>query len=267
MQVNAKIDLSGLNRGVQLGMLYTKRTPAQVCNTTGLEVAIGAKNNMPFVTVERIDTELAVIVTPKIGKRGKPLKRGKNYTGGLGTSRNPDVPLAVLIMQARSNPNSRYNQLTNNRYALSGSPFKGVSPATGRAAMAALIHTMVANRHRSGHFLMAGWIPAIKALLPYTANRYRRGGSRPLDGAKSAFGSELGDAKPALEGDTRAACVIENLIGYEGKNAASFDRALQLYGVPGLQQSVDTQGVIAMNYYLKKSSDAELVKPFNDACK
>lgn len=267
MQVNAKIDMSGLNKAVALGMEYTKRTPAQVCNTTGLEVAIGAKNNMPFVTVERIDTELAVIATPKIGKRGKPLKKGKVYSGGLGTSRTPDVPLAVLIVQARANKNSRYNQLTNSRYALTGSPFKGVSPAAGRAAMAALVHVMVANRHRSGHFLMAGWIDSIKELLPYTANRYRRGGSRPLDGAKSAYDSNLGDAKPAKEGETNASCVIENLIGYEGKNAASFDRALQLHGGPGLQASVDTQGVIAMNYYLKKSSDAELVKPFNDACK
>lgn len=264
MIATCTIDSTGLNTAIAFASRWTKRTPSEVVNTVGGEVAIGAKNGMPFVTVPTIDTELAVTVTPKIGKRGKPLKRGKQYSGGSGTASNPDVALAVLIIQARARPGSNYNALTNNRYALTASPFKGLSRAAGRAAMAAMVSQMIARRHSSGAFLKAGWIECVKDLLPYSVNRFRRGSSNgpPLEGARSYYGANLGGATPAQSGSVNAVCVIENDIGYEGANAASFDKALQLHGLPVLQNSLDKEGRNTMDYALN-ASNKELEQGFN----
>lgn len=265
--IKTEIDMSGLQRGLHFAQQYTNRTPAQLVNTTGAEVAIVAKNTMPFVTMPTIDAELAVIKVPRIGKRGKPLKKSPNYKGGTGTSKNPAVPLSVLIIQARARPGSGYNQSTNSRYAIRASPFKGVSRAAGRAAMAAAESRMIKTRHSSGSFLKAGWIPAVRIMLTYSVNKYRRGSSAgpPLEGAKSYFGANLGSATPAQAGSTNATCIIENLIGYEGKNAASFNRALQLHGLPTLQAAVDGEGAKNMQYYLDHSAKEELEGPVNRA--
>lgn len=250
--------MSGLNRGLKLAQDYTTRTPAQACNTAGYHVAVSARNLMPKVTVSTIDTELSVIATPVIGKRGKPLKNRKTFKGG---SAPDEVPLSVLIIQARANPNSRYNQSTNQRYALTGSPFKGVSRAAGRAAMMLLEHSMIASRHRSGGFLKAGWIPAIKALRSLAVLKYSNG---IIDVAPASAGNvdDLGSATPASVGGLSASCTIENNIGYTGKNASNFNRALWLKGAPALQQAVDGEGEKVMQNYLNKSGK-DLEREFN----
>lgn len=265
INVTVKIDASGLNRALALGQEFSKRTPAQACNTSALEVAIIAKNTMPFVTVPRIDKELSVVTSPVIGKRGKPLK-GKNnriFGANVDLSKNPDVALAVLIIQARSNPNSRYNQLTNQRYALPGSPFKGVSREAGRAAMALLVHKMIAARHKSGSFLKAGWIPAVEILRPFGVNKYRRGTVH--EDASPNYAGDLGYAQPARGGEPAAQTVILNNVGYTGKNAASFNQALQKYGAPLLQDAIDGEGRRAMQYYLDHAAKAEFFDPANKA--
>jgi hypothetical protein len=268
MDVTCKMDYSGVNRGVAAALMFSKRTPAQLCNTVGLEVAINTKFNMPFVTIERIDTELNVLTVPVIGKRGKPLKKKKNYAGQVGTQRSPEpVPLAVLIVQARANGLSRYNGMTGGRY-FGPSPFKGVSPAQGRDLMRAAVSRMIKTRHSSTKFLMAGWVDCVRDLLPLSVNRYRRGGGHPpMEGAKNHYGADLGGATPAREGEYNVFCIIENRIGYEGKNAASFDHALQLRGGPVLQAALDNEGRRQMDYFLMKSAQEQLVKPFNDACR
>lgn len=269
--ISAKIDTSGLNRGIGLAMQYSKRTPAQMVNTVALEVAYNAKFNMPFVTAARIDTELGVDYTARIGLRGKPLStkqaRNRKYSGNVMGTKQAKVPLAALIIMARAKPGSNYNVSTNNRYALAKNPFKGFSRALGAFKMTELVNNMIRGRRGSGNFLMAGWTNAINIMRQYSVNKYRRGGGPPVEGGKNYYGAPLGDAKPARQGETTAICIIENLIGYEGKNAFSFNKALQLKGAPVLQQAIDGEGVKQMNYYLKKSSDVELVKPFNDACK
>jgi hypothetical protein len=254
--ISVTIDSSGLNAAIAKALEFSKRTPAQMCNTVALEVAIAAKNNTPFVPVSRIDTELDVIATPVIGKRCKPLKNKKTFSGG---ATNGDVPLAVLIVQARANPSSIYNQRTNSRYAMS-SPFKGVSREAGRIAAAAAVHRMIASRHSSPHFLQAGWLEPIDLLRPFSVNKYRQSLVMPT-GGQSNF-SKFGDAKPAVAGQLNTACTIENNIGYDGKNAASFNEALLKYGTEPLQRAVDNEGLKAMNYYWSKAG-AEMEREFN----
>lgn len=235
---------------------YTKRAPADTCNFVGKEVAFGAYANTPYVTAPKIDAELDVIVSPVIGKRGKPLKNRKQYS--IGKAQN--VPLAALIIQARANSRSRYNVLTNLRYALSGSPFKGVSRQAGAAAMAALIDNMIKSRRRSVSFIRAGWVRAMKVLKSLTPSRF--GGK---SGIPSNANEALGDVIPAQQGRTETFCLIENDVGLEGKNSESHNRALQQYGAPALQMAMDMEGRKQMDYVLKKMGREELEMPVNKA--
>jgi hypothetical protein len=266
LAIRATVDVSGLNNGLKLAMAWSQRTPAEAVNRAALVVAIGAKNRLPFVPIQKIDTELNVITTPviRIGKRLKPLKKqGKRFSGGLGTSTaHPEVPLAVLIVQARSNPDARYNQLTNQRYALAGSPFKGVDRQTGRMLMKAAVSKMIARRHSSIAFLKAGWIPAVRKLLSVTTNKFRRSSNGPAMDGTRFYGGDLGAAKPATS-NLYAVAVIENDIGYRGLNAASFNKALQLYGGPALQAALDDEGMKQLLYYIEKSGDVEMARKVN----
>lgn len=281
MDFKVKIDESGLNRSIALALLYTKRTPAQVVNTSACEIAIETKYSMPFTAIQRIDTELNVAVSLTAKKRGKGfLKSKKSQREGhmAGDMAGTKVPLAVLIIQARvTNPQrggfgpsvSKYNESTGFRYARGSSPFKGVSPSTGRALMKATITRMINARHSSIKFLLAGWIQAVKELLPYSVNKWRKGSSRgpPLEGQKNYYGADLGGATPAQAGSTFAVCTITNNIGYKGKNAARNNEALWLHGAQNLQQKVNNEGAKNMQYALDKSAKEELEKPFNNAAR
>lgn len=257
MNVSVKIDMTGFNRGFSLAQEFTKRTPADACNFAAKEVAFAAYKNTPFVTNDKIDSQLDVIVSPVIGKRGKPLKRKKQFSGGGATSMS-GVPLAALIVQARARPGSRYNALTGGRYALTQSPFKGVSRAAGQRAMAALVDVMIKSRHRSGHFLAAGWLNSFYKLKSLVPSKYRGSSGLP-----PATNEGLGDAIPAQPG-TRAVCVIENDVGLDNKNP-SHNRALITYGSPALQSALDGEGRKQMDYFLSKTGREDLEGPVNRA--
>jgi len=256
--------MRGLANGIAAAAQYSKRTVPQIVNTSAYWVAVNAKNGMPFVAPERVDSELAVIATPVIGKRGKPLKRKRTFRGGISEGqRRKDVPLAALIVAARANPKSNYNQITNQRYRLpGGNPFKGVSRAEGAARMRELEDRMIKSRHRSGKFLLAGWIPAIRTLAGLAVTKFLRGAGKPSEGAKSFYGGELGSAQPARENELEASATIANEVGAEGMNAGNFNRALMLYGIGPLQMAIDQEGERQMAYALKKY-EAELAERVN----
>lgn len=256
MNVTCKVDMTGFNRGFALANQFTRKTPEQACNYTGKEVAFAAYQDTPFVTIPVIDAQLEVIEAPVIGKRGKPLKRKKQFVGNAAIG----VPLAALIIQARANPNSRYNQLTGGRYALTASPFKGVSREAGRAAMALMIDIMTKERHKSGHFIAAGWLPSIRILKALVSTRL--GGKARVSGQ---YNDQLGTAIPAKAGESNTSCVIENDVGLEGLNGPSHNRALMTQGTPALQRALDTVGQKEMNYALSKMGREDLEIPVNKA--
>lgn len=253
--VTVKIDMTGFNRGFALASEFTKRTPADACNYAGKEVAFGAYKNTPFVTIEKIDSELDVIKVPVIGKRGKPLARKKRF---IANPSNPGVSLAVLIIQARARPGSRCNQLTGGRWALGQSPFKGVTREAGQRAMAAMVDLMTKQRHRSPHFIAAGWLTSFYELKKLVSTKYGGGGGLPPNSHP-----ELGDVQPAKPGTT-AVCVIENDVGLEGKNP-SHNRALMTIGTPALQAALDNEGRKGMDYFLSKTGKEDLEIPVNRA--
>lgn len=256
MNVDVQVDMTGFNRGFALASQYTSKTPAEAANFAGKEVAFGAYQNTTFVQPQTIVSELEVLETPVIGKRGKPLKNKKKF---VAAEKPDEVALAVLIVQARANPNSRYNQLTNKRYALSGSPFKGVSREAGRAAMALAVDLMTKSRRKATHFIAAGWLESIRILKSVLPSKYNS--TRAFVAGQ---GEKLGTAAPAQSGQYVATCTIENDVGLEGENAASHNRAL-LQTAPALQRAIDTEGVKQMNYYLRKTGQEELEIPVNKA--
>lgn len=276
LKIRCVIDTRKLNRGLVLAARFTKRTPAQAVNTAACEVAIGAKNGMPFVTAQTIDTELLVMSVPKIGKSGRVLqqftKKGKSvaknkilYGTRMGKyAATSEVPLTALIIAARAKPGSNYNRITGGRYALDRNPFKGFSRALGQFKMTTLIDNMIKARHRSGHFLMAGWIQCVKTLLPFSVNKGRdRMRGPPLEGRTEYYGADLGDALPAMEGGTMALCIITNNIGGAGKNAFSFNQALWEHGQLPLQRAVDGEGAAQLQYFLDRAAKEELYDVVN----
>lgn len=254
--------MRGLNRGIELGQQFSKRTPAQACNTAGYYIALTTLNNTPAVSAEKINTELAVDTQAKIGARGKPLKNKKAFFGKVGTSATSAViPLAVLIIAARSRPGSRYNEITNNRYAAPWQ-FKGVSRKAGAIAMRNAVHDLIANRRKSGSFIKSGWIPAVKGLNPYVGSSAHRDLAKWFLGSPSMAGNsdDKGYFKPATPGPV-AQTVIANDLGGRGQNSESVDKALQRTA-PILQAAVDNEGAKAMQYYLDHEA-AQLAKEFN----
>ena len=249
-----RIDSTGLNRGIVKASKYSKRTLPQIVNTSAYWIARNAQKAMPFVTAQKVDTELGTIVTPKIGKSGKVLStksaRNRTYSSAL----------ATLIVLARTNKGSHYNALTKGRYALPS--LRGMSASGFQATLAALVHKMIAARHRSGHFLRAGWIPAIKKLMSKNVARFNRGGTWVDDNSGGGF-RQLGDATIAQEG-VKCQATIENQVGMTGIQAESFNRAMLLHGTGPLQKAMDVEGVKQMEYALRKYNEelAETVRKF-----
>ncbi len=259
MNITTKIDSRNLNAGLAAASKYTKRSLPQMLNTSGFYIAVNALHNTPFVTAERIDAELGTIVTPKIGKRGKPLStrsaRNRIYSSGR-TGDSAQAPLAALIVVARANPNSFYNRSTHQRFLLDKNPFKGVSREAGRAAMAALVHKLISTRHRSGSFIRSGFVPAIRTLQPFAQRKFMKGGANPSEGLRQYYGPDLGEGIPADEfGSLKAMCTVRNYVGTEGANAPSANRALDMYAGPAFQAAVDQEGESNANYALRKMAE------------
>lgn len=259
MSIYAKVDSSRLRAAIKWRMeaVRSKRTLRQVVCTAAHEVAIGAMERTPHVWPGKIDAELNVAIAPRFGKRGKLLgynRRKRNYASLAGTATlHPSVPLAALIIQARTNYQSVYNARTNRRYYMPNSPFKGVSRAAGRAAMRDAVNKMIKARHSSPHFLASGWKPVIAGLAPESANRFR---------ASMSTGAH--DFKPGkqvvtiVDNGSAVYVRIENAVGLQGANAKNFNNALWQYGAPALQRAIDVEEIKMLAYIRDKIAADDL---------
>ena len=254
IKFNVNVDMTNFNRGHALALQFTKKTPAESANYAAKEISYAAYKNTPFVTPQKIDAELSVITTAKIGARGKPLslKQAKN--------RIYDSTGAEAIVRLRAWAGSKYNTLTNQRYFIPGSPFAGLKGAARMAVIDAYVQTMINARHKSGHFLAAGWLPSIR-ILKAVCNP-KLGGAAKIP---SNYNDALGTAEAARAGQPVVQCVIENDVGLDGKNAASHNHALLTIGLPALQRAVDTVGKKELEYALKKLGYEDLQVPVNAA--
>lgn len=258
------VDTSGLNRGIQSALVYTKRSVPEMVNTAAYWCAVNAKANTPYITATEVDAELSVVKTEVIRKgysgianSGKARKKKFTYRGGVNNSVTSvhDVPITVLIIAARAKQGSRYNTITSNRYALDKNPFAGVSRAQGRAAMLALERKMISSRHSSGHFLQSGWVESIRTLRPFSVQKFSKSKASPTEWSGFYHGGNFGSAIPAIMGGLWSSATITNNLGAQGKMRDKVNQALLAKGTIPLQIAVDREGKEQMNYALKKMEE------------
>ena len=249
VEQTSSIDVSGLRAAIPQIVAFGRRTLREQCVTSAAFICLDAQENTAAVDIGKIDAELEVEVTGYT--KGGRVSRAKNpYERRVSTvSSGGSVPLAVLIVMARTNPNSDYSRSTGNRWPLD----LGQLP-TGKGSMAARmaminqwISRMTLSRHSSTHFLQHGWASPIRTLLSDPA--YYAGRSRVRINAQAKINpmntlghTELGSAVVAV---SRDACLVtsENAVG-EGGNAVLDSKhraALIEHGLPPLQRAIDKE--------------------------
>lgn len=245
------VDISGLQAAIKERVKYPGRTEAEVVNNAAFWVAYNTREAMPFSPIGRIDAELGVAVNLTKIKSGKRFSRNKKkftFTAGKSGDIVTSVPLAALIINARANPNSNYNKITNSRYA-GPSPFKGLSRSAGAAAMAGAISRMIKSRHSSIKFLRLGWAMALQALW-----RFKGGIPAKRDFSTKGDYSQFGQVIIAQEGGTKVMAMISNDIGVEGSvNAPNYNAAMLRYGVPALQAAINREERQMLAYMIEKT--------------
>lgn len=223
----------------QLLRQYSKSNPSESLAKAVAFVIKDAKDNTPFVTLERIDTELSVVSSPAVLKSGK-LSRDK-------TRQREEVDLdsqsvAARIVLSRLHPDSNYNRLTDMKYAIdrmSFSPGLGISGFWSRVIATAT--RMVKSRHSSTHFFKVSWNAVLCKMIGLVPQNYRgavtmwAGGGRPVI-------AELGNATMTGVGSPQVFLRIDNNMGtdeeYPTIAARRNEAAHRILG-PVLQRAID----------------------------
>ena len=248
MNLTATFDTQNLNRAQSILLRHSRRSPARCINSTAYHVikdVVEAGGGFPMVAQTTIDTELEVIVTPKIGSKGKPLK-GKTDISV------PDFSMAMMIVMARMNPNSKYSRSTGNRWPVvmpggknAREMIKGFGKAYGPENALRMffdsIHDvaerMVRARHSSTGFLKKSWIDLKVSLLPFAMGRASATGAPVV--------TEYSETKPAKEGGSLAVCTVSNTlgVGYRTTKELSekYNAANHRIAEPRLQASIDRE--------------------------
>jgi hypothetical protein len=188
---------------------------ATIVNTKALFIARGAMIETPKADKRKIAAELGRIV--RRGKRAGSVKLAK--------ARDFDAPLAALIVNKK----------------------RGRGRGLYGTAMAEAVRTLIASRMRSIAFLKSGWIPAIKALIPFAD---RRGG--PRQDRAVQYGRAKGSGTPAQEGIWKVKAIIENSAG-DNKNNRD---ALLTYGGPALEKAVQNETASMKEYIERKLTES-----------
>lgn len=159
--VKVKLRLKNANLANSMRMLAqrTNKLPSVIVNRAAMSIAIKAKNTMPVTLPTQIDTALNASVTPMLSTRGPrkglPLKSGKvkiNSFGRVGKGAHPNVPLAVLIINAQVRSGSNFNNITGHIFQRFASPFKGVTRKRGGARMLAAMKRLLSSRRQSSGY-------------------------------------------------------------------------------------------------------------------
>lgn len=254
MEIDCKIDVSGLVRGIAAGRKFSRKALSKTINSALLHVAVDAQDRTPFVQVQTIDAELNAVRAAVVGRSGKALKGKASFTTGRNV-RHPTtgqmVPLAALIIQAKAGGD---NATLGKGFSLTRSPFFGVSRSLGAQKMRYYVDRLVKNRHRSTHFLASGWREAIEILKTMVSSGLR--------GQEGIGGQGLGSAIPAPEGDSTRG-EMANEVGEQGPDAKAANEALWIHAAPALQAALDEEGRGRLNVALKKmgSEFQEAVQP------
>lgn len=260
VELVADIDTSVLRKAIPEIVAFGRRTIAEQCVTSAAIIVLNTQAETPFVDIPQIDSELQVEVTG-VTKTGRPSKAKKPRYKKVSVQKGVKAPLAVLIVMARTNPQSAYSLSTGNRWPLSlASLPKGPGSAPARQQIIAQwVSRMTLSRHSSTHLLQHGWSGPARRLLsdPNFKGWAARGiRSTYVNKTNQLDPGDLGSAVIELSGDQ---CVVtaENAVG-EGSNAVLDEQrrqALIRHGSGPLQRAIDAEAVAIegkMREYLER---------------
>lgn len=242
------MDVSSIQTAIELASKQTRGSLEMLLGYTAYYTAVRAQKYLPAADIQTIDASL----DSTISMGGKP---GNTMTVGQ-----------ALIL-ARMNPNSKFNQMTSNRWALQRPAFSAAAfgKAYGDPGMARRVFWEFVNnkeeiqraaKHSSTHFLKAGW-KAVKMKLKSDGFKLSGGDSDSGDDSGNGLSvAMLGDRQRGGQGTNIQWLRIENKIGMDQKYprlAAEHNAALLDYGIPALNQALAEQAQWMRDKYLPRS--------------
>ena len=172
-----------------------------------------------------------IITVQRLTKKGNLRKKRKLNLMFSERADRADVPLAVLLLQARW------------RKAGMRSVYFGVSHASGVRAMERAIKGLITSRNRSLGFIKSGWLPAIQILAPLSDKQ----GEPPLDTSAKRVGQSKGTATPAQPGFDLRAEIVNMASAIRDKRGA-----LIKYGSQGLDVAFRDETASMWEYIERK---------------
>ena len=252
-RVEVSVDTSSIQKAVMLASKKTTRSMELLLADTAFYTAVKAQARMPYAELSDIDSSL-------------------DATATLRSGRQTSLTVGQAIVLARANPNSKYNQVTGGRWALTMPKFAGelqrkVSYLGGyKTSRADFINWLQAAeqrqksaRHSSTHFLQSGWKVVFKMIRALGLRPFRNPGGEVNNPLNTLSSDKLGDIQRGGMGTSSQWFRIENLIGTAGGPLAEeHNAAMQDYGVPALQWAVDQQAAEMREHNLEKKIGDDL---------
>lgn len=250
------VDISSIRKAVALALRNTSRRMGIVLGSVAYRVAWKAGKYTPFVELSTIDAELDEMITVGKGKSNQ-MTRGQ------------------AIILARMSPNSRFNQLTDSRWAIQRPDFSAekFNRAYGDPGMAQRVFWEMVNnaeerqksgRRSSAHFLQVGWKAVkikIRQLGFNIAGISSLGLSDDDNDLNTLNPAKLGEVTRGGQGSAQWVR-IENNVGMDSQYpnlSRERNSALIDLGTPALQRGLDEQAQEMRDWNLNKDIEAELV--------
>src|ERR1019366_8817217 len=117
MDLTCKMDTTNLMMAQKILICYSNRSPARCINSTAYHVindVVEADGGFPVVSQSRIDSDMEVTSTPVLSTRGP--RKGLPLKSGESDIEVPDMSMAMKLVIAAMNPNSKYSLSTGNRW-------------------------------------------------------------------------------------------------------------------------------------------------------
>jgi len=252
--VKVDVDVSSIQLAIDLASTQTRGSMDKLLGYTAYYTAVRAQKYLPAADIATIDAELSETVQ-------------------VGKSASNQMTMGQAIVLARMNPNSRFNQMTSNRWAMQRPSLSAANfqRAYGDGGMAKSVlwefinnaeERMQAARHSSTHFLKSGW-KAVKQKIKAAGFRIS-GNSLGVTETSDSNNSNrlpidlLGDAQAGGQGTNSSWITIENKVGTDAtfpRLAAEHNAALMDYGVPALQQALDEQAQWMRDKYFPRAEN------------
>ena len=247
--VETSVDVSSIQRAITLAIPSSRRSMELLLADTAFYTAVKAQAAMPAADIAAIDASLDEVVytsnkNPKFNEHGTMIVGGLQWTKGM------------MIAVQRMNPNSKYSQVTGNRWPVAAPGFAR-GDYRNWEFFRDVAERMKMSRHSSTHFLKSGWKGVFKKIKALgLRGRFSLPSSEDND--LNTMGSKT-DAMGLIGrggmGTASQFFTIENAVGMEGSSDAlskEHNAALMDYGVPALQWALDKQAEEMREHNLEK---------------